>query len=150
MHFPLFVEDWGADEELLLLEAISLYGFGSWDEISDHIGTKTALECKNHYLGVYIESSTSPLPSSTVKPGTKMKESQTSQRVNPLSTKNKKTSKHHSAPSQPEHGGFMPKRKEFETEWDNEAETKVCNIDFTENDTEDEIRNFFFFFLQKF
>eukprot|EP01091_Cochliopodium_minus_P010428 TRINITY_DN2759_c0_g1_i2.p1 TRINITY_DN2759_c0_g1~~TRINITY_DN2759_c0_g1_i2.p1 ORF type:complete len:474 (+),score=121.78 TRINITY_DN2759_c0_g1_i2:65-1486(+) len=139
MHFPLFVEDWGADEELLLLEAISLYGFGSWDEISDHIGTKTPLECKNHYLNVYIESPTTPLPSITVKPGTKMKESQCLIKNTPT-TKNKKTPKHQSAPSQPEHGGYMPKRKEFETEFDNEAETKVANIEFTEVDTEDEIQ----------
>ena len=30
LSFPLFTMDWGADEELLLLEAIEIYGLGNW------------------------------------------------------------------------------------------------------------------------
>ena len=38
--FPLFDAAWGGDEELLLLEAIEMYGFGNWGDIADHVGTK--------------------------------------------------------------------------------------------------------------
>ena len=142
MRFPLFTQDWAADEELLLLEAISLYGFGSWDDISEHIGTKKPQDCQDHYLKVYIESPTTPLPSETVKPGAKLRE--TSPVPIPPPPKKKKTSKTMtSAPSQPELSGYMPKRREFETEFDNDAEKKVCHIEFTEEDKEDDIGSYF-------
>ncbi len=37
MSFPIFDEYWGADEELLLLEAIQMYGIGNWLDI--HVRT---------------------------------------------------------------------------------------------------------------
>lgn len=43
MHFPLLDECWGADEEILLLEAIEMYGLGNWSDVSDHVGTKSWL-----------------------------------------------------------------------------------------------------------
>jgi len=36
--------------------------------------------------------------------------------------------------------GYMPKRKDFETEYDEDAETRVCEMEFSEEDPEDEIR----------
>jgi transcriptional adapter 2-alpha len=33
LNFPLFSADWGADEEILLLEAIELFGLGNWTEV---------------------------------------------------------------------------------------------------------------------
>ncbi len=63
MGFPLFEEGWGADEELLLLEAIQMYGLGNWGEISEHVGTtKTPEACKEHYFTYYINCSSTPLP----------------------------------------------------------------------------------------
>src|SRR5262245_5359552 len=62
LNFPLFEEDWGADEELLLLEGIEMYGLGNWGDVSDHIGTKAAAESKEHYFRVYINVPTAPLP----------------------------------------------------------------------------------------
>lgn len=34
--------------------------------------------------------------------------------------------------------GYMPRRKEFETEWDNFCEKKIMDIEFNESDTEEE------------
>jgi len=34
--------------------------------------------------------------------------------------------------------GYMPKRKDFETEYDEDAETWVCEMEFSEEDPEDE------------
>ena len=62
VNFPLFDEDWEAEEELLLLEAISKYGLGNWEDVSDHVGTKSLVSCREHYFSVYIDSATSPLP----------------------------------------------------------------------------------------
>ena len=62
MNFPLFEEDWGADEELLLLEGIEMYGLGNWGDVSDHIGTKTHQQAKEHYFKMYINIPTAPLP----------------------------------------------------------------------------------------
>lgn len=62
LNFPLFEEEWGADEELLLLEGIEMYGMGNWGDVSDHVGTKSNQECKTHYFNVYINVPTAPMP----------------------------------------------------------------------------------------
>lgn len=62
LNFPIFAEDWGADEELLLLEAIDMYGIGNWVDCADHVGTKTKDDCETHYFTIYFESPTAPLP----------------------------------------------------------------------------------------
>ena len=43
---PLFDSDWGMDEELLLLEALEIYGPGNWTEIAEHVGRKDKFERK--------------------------------------------------------------------------------------------------------
>lgn len=62
LSFPLFTMDWGADEELLLLEAVEIYGLGNWTEVAEHVGTKTKLQCHAHYFDTYVNSATTPLP----------------------------------------------------------------------------------------
>jgi transcriptional adapter 2-alpha len=37
MAFPLFTPGWTAEEELLLLEGLTLYSFGNWPDIADHV-----------------------------------------------------------------------------------------------------------------
>ncbi|CEG70122.1 hypothetical protein RMATCC62417_06071 [Rhizopus microsporus] len=39
---------WTPEEDALLLDAIRLYGYGSWKAIADHVKTRNALQCKNH------------------------------------------------------------------------------------------------------
>lgn len=34
----------------------------------------------------------------------------------------------------------MPKRRDFETEYDEDAETRVCEMEFSEEDPEDEYK----------
>ena len=62
---PLFDERWGADEELLLLEAIEMFGFGNWSDIAEHVSTKTKTECETHYNQTYLASPAAPLPDIT-------------------------------------------------------------------------------------
>jgi transcriptional adapter 2-alpha len=80
--YPIFTEDWGADEfvpivnsvaldliflfrELLLLTGISTHGVGNWKKIAEHVGTRTKEEVETHYRGVYIESEKWPMPVSS-------------------------------------------------------------------------------------
>jgi len=55
LTFPLYEDNWVAEEELLLLEGLEKYGFGNWPDIAEHIATdKTAEDVMNHYERVYI------------------------------------------------------------------------------------------------
>ena len=57
MFFHLFkVSEWGAHEELLLLEGMQRHGFANWSKISEHVSSKTKDECKNHYSYVYLST----------------------------------------------------------------------------------------------
>lgn len=62
LSFPLICSDWNADEEILLLEGIEMYGMGNWAEIAEHVGTKSKVQCIDHYMTAYINSSCYPLP----------------------------------------------------------------------------------------
>lgn len=62
LSFPLICPDWNADEEILLLEGIEMYGLGNWAEIAEHVGTKSKSECIDHYNTVYMNSPCFPLP----------------------------------------------------------------------------------------
>jgi transcriptional adapter 2-alpha len=45
-----------------LLEAVAKYGLGNWEDVADHVGSKSLLECRQHYFDVYIDTPTCPLP----------------------------------------------------------------------------------------
>ncbi|KXZ47602.1 hypothetical protein GPECTOR_34g761 [Gonium pectorale] len=65
LSFPIYHPDWGADEEVLLLEAIDQYGLGNWGGIAEHVGGKTAAQCREHYFQVYIDHDNIPFPRPT-------------------------------------------------------------------------------------
>ncbi|XP_031492465.1 transcriptional adapter ADA2-like isoform X2 [Nymphaea colorata] len=62
LSFPLIYPDWNADEEILLLEGIEMYGLGNWAEVAEHVGTKTKAQCIDHYNTAYMNSPCFPLP----------------------------------------------------------------------------------------
>lgn len=62
LSFPLICPEWNADEEILLLEGIEMYGLGNWVEVAEHVGTKSKLQCIDHYTAVYMDSPCFPLP----------------------------------------------------------------------------------------
>ncbi|WVR03914.1 hypothetical protein IAU60_000913 [Kwoniella sp. DSM 27419] len=51
---PIFTADWGADEELLLVSGLIMFGLGNWLEVAQHIGTRTKEDCEKHYLETYL------------------------------------------------------------------------------------------------
>ena len=64
---PFFTTDWSSEEELLLLQSISLCGIGNWIDISNQIKTKSALECEVHYFETYFSPKTAPYPEFTIR-----------------------------------------------------------------------------------
>ncbi|KAJ6823699.1 transcriptional adapter ADA2 [Iris pallida] len=62
LSFPLICLDWNADEEILLLEAIEMYGLGNWAEVAEHVGTKNRAQCIDHYMTAYVNSPCYPFP----------------------------------------------------------------------------------------
>ncbi len=61
LSFPVFTLDWGADEEMLLLEGVETFGLGNWVKVAEHVG-KHADDCRAHYFSVYVETETFPVP----------------------------------------------------------------------------------------
>lgn len=145
LNFAIYLEDWRADEELLLLEAIEGNGIGNWRDIADQLGTRTPEECRQHYMEIYLTVQggfgPTPLPrdaimasrgryQSTTIVGTgkrlKHPSSEECLTLNPTPQ---------STPANHEVAGFMPSRGEFETEFDNDAEAHIKDLQFVEEDT---------------
>lgn len=148
--FPIFDREWGADEELLLLEGAEIYGLGSWADIADHIGGyRHKDEVRDHYLKTYIESPNFPLPKRCsphdmelaneisreefqARKKRRIEERREAAKNAPaLQPKTKPTA---SVPSCHEIQGYMPGRLEFETEYANEAEEAVQHMQFDPGD----------------
>lgn len=143
---PIYDEDWGADEELLLLEGAEIYGLGSWADIADHIGGyRTKDEVRDHYIRTYIDSPNFPLPARADPHDTSLQDSiskeefqarkkrrieerkEAAKAAPPTTPKQKPTA---SVPACHEVQGYMPGRLEFETEFLNEAEEAVQHMSF--------------------
>lgn len=148
--FPIFDQEWGADEELLLLEGAEIYGLGSWADIADHIGGyRHKDEVRDHYLKVYVDSPRFPLPKRCsphdmelaneisreefqARKKRRIEERREAAKNAPaLQPKTKPTA---SVPSCHEIQGYMPGRLEFETEYANEAEEAVQLMQFDPGD----------------
>ncbi|XP_032231364.1 transcriptional adapter 2-beta isoform X2 [Nematostella vectensis] len=130
--FPLFMEDWTAEEETLLLDAIEQHGFGNWEDVADHIGTKTAHETADHYNSCYVEGSVGKV---TIEPFKNKIVDHTISEGGLLSPTilEPPPPLDMSAAEQTELG-YMPFRDDFEKEYDNDAETLVSGLQFSHDD----------------
>lgn len=147
---PIYAEDWGADEELLLLEGSDKYGLGSWNDVAEHIGGyREKDEVRDHYINTYIESPLFPLPELADPVDTRLFEripkdefqarkkrrieerKEAAKAAPPATPKQKPTA---SVPACHEVQGFMPGRLEFETEFANDAEEAVQHMTFEPGD----------------
>ncbi|KAL4267447.1 Transcriptional adapter 2 [Pleurotus pulmonarius] len=132
--YPIFHEDWGADEELLMLSGIAAQGLGNWKKVADHIGTRTRDEVEEHYNSVYINSPNWPLPvmdrQFDIDPAEfherKRRRIAKMNAAAPPPAKPAPTS----APGIHEVATFLPGRLEFEHELDNDAEDLVKDLEF--------------------
>ena len=115
---------------------------GNWIDIAEHVATKTPNQCQEHYFEVYVNSETAypvpteeetfslpPPPSNDSKKKKAEKKKKTNTKAN-----NQNTTQHQSLPVSHELGGYMVKRGEFETEYDNEAELTISEMSFADDD----------------
>lgn len=187
LSFPLICPDWNADEEILLLEGLEMYGLGNWAEVAEHVGTKNKEQCISHYRSVYLNSPFFPLPDMTHVVGKNRNELLAMAKGNNEDKKGATLFGDHSvkaespfspsrvksedlqkggpsgrllsaqnADSQVERNpvgkkppveegsslvklsGFNPKRREFDPEYDIDAEQLLAEMEFKDADTEDE------------
>ncbi|GAO49368.1 transcriptional adaptor 2 [Saitoella complicata NRRL Y-17804] len=135
--FPIFDEDWGADEENMLIEGCEQFGLGNWQDVADHIGSRTKEECADHYYKVYLASDTWPLPNMNLQFPHDPKEFRQRKRrrierlqalsKQPLPPRPKPMA---SVPAMHEIQGYMPARLDFEHEFENEAEMSIKDMQF--------------------
>ncbi|PPQ66469.1 hypothetical protein CVT24_007043, partial [Panaeolus cyanescens] len=136
MHsYPIFTEDWGADEELLLLTGITTHGIGNWKKIAEHIGTRTKEEVEQHYRKVYIESANWPMPRMDANFDIDPDVFHERKRRRIAAMNNQEVPAAKPAPTSlpgqiHEIATFLPGRLEFEHELDNDAEDLVKDLEF--------------------
>ncbi|TFK44272.1 hypothetical protein BDQ12DRAFT_694801 [Crucibulum laeve] len=132
--YPIFTEDWGADEELLLITGIASQGIGNWKKIAEHVGTRTKEEVEEHYNSVYVNSPDWPLPPMdrhfNIDP--EVFHERKRRRIAGMNTEPPPVPKvaPTSAPGVHEIATFLPGRLEFEHELDNDAEDLVKDLEF--------------------
>lgn len=132
----IYCEDWDAHDEILLLFGIKMFGLGNWNDISNFIKTKSAIECKEHYLGVYLNSPYHPFPRPSLIPPIPIPppppyETRPVESCPSVAHEKHMTAKNKKERTTPaEYNGYMPYRHEFEVEWNNDAELLVSKIEF--------------------
>ncbi|ORY23443.1 hypothetical protein BCR39DRAFT_549321 [Naematelia encephala] len=155
---PIFVPDWGADEELLLVSGLIINGLGNWAEVAAHVGTRTKEECEKHYVEVFLGGEESDTEKKEAKEEEEKRKPEKRTRrfmppmhrtfnVDPDEFQARKKAriedmrKPHALPSGPigplvsaptnhEVQGYMPGRLEFEHEVDNDAELVIKDFEF--------------------
>ncbi|KAJ6793808.1 putative transcriptional adapter ADA2 [Iris pallida] len=144
LSFPLICSDWNADEEILLLEGIEMYGFGNWAEVAEHVGTKNRDQCINHYMTAHMNS---PFPDMSRANGKNRKELLAMARVRGEGKKDhvdrsigvkKPKCSGVEEPSMRELSVYNPKRHEFDEEYNHDAEKSLAEMEFKENDSEND------------
>lgn len=145
---------WLAGDELKLLEAMQLYGFGNWADIASHVGGgRTRAEVESHYRRCYLESPNFPEPNFERlghTPGKRMKLEAAAAPPSAHMLKAEDAARASAAaalaaaggqafvpgpnpaevaarPPEAEYAyaGWMPLRGEFDTEWEDDAEVQV-------------------------
>ncbi|KAK6460523.1 hypothetical protein DFJ63DRAFT_337284 [Scheffersomyces coipomensis] len=143
--YPIFEKDWGADEELLLIQGCETFGLGNWQDIADHIGNRSKDEVAKHYFEIYLNKETYPLPDmnkdfSNITPLEFLEQRKKRLEIrknSPLPPPKSKPVA--SVPLCHEIQGYMPGRLEFDHEAENEAEIPVKDLIFDPDDSKNDI-----------
>lgn len=143
--YPIFERDWGADEELLLIQGCETFGLGNWADIADHIGNRSKDEVKKHYYEIYLESKDYPLPDMN-------KDFWDVTPIQFLEERKKRLEYRKNMPLPPPKGkpvasvplcheiqGYMPGRLEFDHEAENDAEVPIKDMIFDPEDLASDI-----------
>lgn len=150
VKFPLFDHDWSGKEEIMLLEGLLKYGYGNWGCISEHLGNKkTPWECEKHYKQIYLSKSTDHLKNLTV-----LSKNDENGFIIILEINNKELFMDIEEESVPqgeprpeiekhplsEFAGYMPLRKDFEVEYENDIEMYLADLEFYDDDKDEDVQ----------
>lgn len=138
--FSIIDESWKACEELALLEGIEIYGLGSWTDIANAVGTRTAEECSRRYLRIYVDNFFGCSSWNAIDRNLYTVHDHTSTPERPLSPSLSLPERNKIVDISREQQiklGYMPKRDDFEREYDNDAELLVSKLAVNANDDTD-------------
>jgi len=141
--FPIFdsatPKKWKAIEEMALLEAVELYGFGNWSDVSAFIGVYSPEEVKEHFCNYYVYGNIGKLTWDAQR-NTKLEIKDHTCDDRPISpvfiTSSHQPNPITIEPYQQQQLGYMPKRDDFEREYDNEAENVISYLTISPEDDE--------------
>uniref|UniRef100_A0AAV1UDN3 Transcriptional adapter n=1 Tax=Peronospora matthiolae TaxID=2874970 RepID=A0AAV1UDN3_9STRA len=138
---------WTADEELLLLEGIEMFGMGNWKDIAEHVVTKSEKKCERHYLTAYlgwkdlmprfvgdaIDEGKEEVGENAAEDKLQLTTEEKAIEMNAASDQaTRGSSGERNVPSQL--AGYMPLRGDFDVEYDNEAEVVLADMEFSDTD----------------
>ncbi|KAJ6251732.1 transcriptional adapter 2-alpha [Anaeramoeba flamelloides] len=153
---------WSVEDEVKLVDSLSTNGFGNWEEVSKRIGKMSCIQCEDHYKEIYLGPKTllypEPLESfsngfNDDSLGLKGDLKNGLPKLTAREIRHQKFLKKRKMPqlSYPkfnpydqnyprgrtifaDYAGWMPKRKELEFEWDQNAEKVTNTFGFTDSD----------------
>lgn len=153
LDFPLLEDSWTAHEELVFLEALELFGYGNWEDIAGYMNSKSAVAIEKHFkscYGRFLNSSisiedrrevikNSPLESFETVLDAKNKILATQIEITKIEA-DKNNIQSGKSSIYGDILGFMPLRREFDFEYDNDAELLLAEMEFAEDESENDIR----------
>ncbi|ELT99466.1 hypothetical protein CAPTEDRAFT_172520 [Capitella teleta] len=124
---------WATVEEEMLLDAVEQFGFGNWEDVANHVKSKTSTDCQQHYYAFYLHGSIGQA-TFTSEP-TKRVIDHTCPNGGPLSPSlSTSSSAPDITPLEQHELGYMPLRDDFEREYDNGAESLVSGLSINYDD----------------
>lgn len=160
LDFPIITPEWTAREELSLLEGIETYGIGNWADVSVIVKSKSKKECELHYFAHYINTKPEPLVPDVSRAVSKTefraeaaaedysdcveaavaglgsipgKLTWSAWKKHMLETKHvtrEGIRYYDDKPTGSDIVGYMPLRQDMDIEWDNDAESIICDLSF--------------------
>lgn len=131
---------WTAREEVHLLDAVEQFGFGSWEDISKHIETRSPEDAKEEYINKYLVGL---IGRHTWEPAADLRPQLIDHTVpddGPLSPEpSHNLPPIDVSPEEAKQLGYMPYRNVFEREYDPTAEQLVSNLSLNGDDTDSDI-----------
>ncbi|CAH0550020.1 unnamed protein product, partial [Brassicogethes aeneus] len=129
---------WTGREELLLLDAVELYGFGNWDLVSNHVETRTTEEVRDEYISRYLEGNIGKATWAELENHRPILYDHVPEDSGPLSPV--ATSRLPPLEVTPEEArllGYKPHRDDYEREYNMEAEQLVSKLQLDTNEDTD-------------
>jgi len=116
---------WSAKENLQLLDGLEQFGYGNWNDISRYVETKGPNECRDAVINLFVEGPIGQHTWDEKKRGASTDHTNRNPLLPPPKT--------HAVPADLSLTeliilGFMPKRDDFEVEFENDAENLVSSL----------------------